>query len=121
MHVCMHKTKKKSGQISGSSSLKDVVLLLSLSLPLALTSSSSVGLEVSLNDSSECSSSDSIWKVTGFGKAHTLTTSIKDFPSKINYPLVWKLCGRQSMEYLGSFLLSEKEKPCSSLSVSLVS
>lgn len=73
IHMQENSLKKKTRESSGSSSLKNVVLLLFLSLPLALTNPSLlVGLDFSLNASSECSSNDSMWKVRGFGKAHTL-------------------------------------------------
>lgn len=91
-----------------------------LSLPLALTNPSLlVGLDISLNASSECSSSDSIWKVLGFGKAHTLhQLELFQVKSSIIWPQKW--CGRWRMEYGDYFLLWEKEKPCSLLRVTLV-
>ena len=120
IHMRENSLKKKTGQSSGSSSLKNVVLLLFLSLPLVLTNSSLlVGLNVSLNALSECSSSDSMWKVLGFGKGHTLhKLELFQVKSTIVWPQKWR--GRQRTEYRDYFLLWEKEKPCSLLPVNLV-
>lgn len=110
IHMQENSLKKKTGQSSGSSSLKNVVLLFFLSLPLALTNPSLlVGLDVSLNASSECSSRDSIWKVLGFGKAHTLH-QLELFPSKIQYHLATEVTWEMEDGVQGLFFaLRERE------------